>query len=221
MRPVSFLLRILFLLFLTTHSTQALPQATTESASLERAGRMLEEGRLTEAAENLERLAMTAGPALPELSPTEEEILLRTIETARDLLAEPVTPRNTENSSAARRVLCLARAYFQEELPLREELLEPMRVEKGIERPGVIGSPKPEYTPEAKEARVSGTIIVKTLIDREGCVRRAQVLKGLPFGLEEATTTALRSWTFTPARYQDQPVAVEYILTVNFQPDDD
>jgi TonB family protein len=95
-----------------------------------------------------------------------------------------------------------------------------MKVGKDVTRPELLGGPKPEYTPEARQARVVGNVIMMAMIDREGCVRQARVLKGQPFGLGEAAAAAVRRWTFRPATYQNRPVAVDYVLTVTFQPDE-
>jgi TonB family protein len=55
------------------------------------------------------------------------------------------------------------------------------------------------------------------VIDREGCVRTARVLKGLPYGLDRSSIDAIKNWTFNPATFNGEPVKVYYVLTVNYQ----
>lgn len=64
--------------------------------------------------------------------------------------------------------------------------------------------------------RVQGVVILETVIDEHGDVTDVKVLKGLPKGLSEAAVDAVRAWKFKPARKDGMPVAVFYVLTVNF-----
>jgi outer membrane biosynthesis protein TonB len=64
---------------------------------------------------------------------------------------------------------------------------------------------------------VEGAVLVESIIDREGCVRKMKLLKGLPKGLAEDTLKRLSLWVFSPALLEGKPVAVYYTLTVNFK----
>ncbi len=44
-----------------------------------------------------------------------------------------------------------------------------------------------------------------------------QVMKPLPFGLDDAAVQAVRQWCFTPATLQGRPVPVYFRLTVHFR----
>ncbi len=44
-----------------------------------------------------------------------------------------------------------------------------------------------------------------------------QVLKPLPFGLDQAAVDAVRRWKFKPGTLNGQPVDVIFNLTVNFK----
>lgn len=94
----------------------------------------------------------------------------------------------------------------------------PRLVEGDITPPRVIERPAPQYTPEAREQRMQGVVILQLEIDTRGTVRDAKVLKGLPMGLAEAALEAVRRWRFEPALDADgQPVAVYYNITINFR----
>ena len=66
----------------------------------------------------------------------------------------------------------------------------------------------PEYPELARKAGIEGTVWVKILIDKQGNVRDAQILRGIGAGLDEAAIKALRSTKYTPAIQNNQPVAV-------------
>lgn len=93
----------------------------------------------------------------------------------------------------------------------------PYRVGENVSRPEKISGAPPVYTELARKAGVTGTVIIEAIIDEEGNVTNAQVLKGLPMGLDQASLDAVRTWKFKPARFEGRPVKVYYTLTVNFQ----
>lgn len=78
---------------------------------------------------------------------------------------------------------------------------------------------EPVIPEEARKARVSGIVIIEAVIDRQGRVSEARVLKPLPFGLDDAAIEAVKQWTFEPGTLDGQPVDVIFNLTVNVKPD--
>ena len=93
----------------------------------------------------------------------------------------------------------------------------PMNVGGNVTRPVKLSAPQPQYTEEARRARVQGVVIVQAIIDCDGFVASTTVLKGLPMGLSEAAVDAIRQWRFQPARQDGRAVMVYYNLTVNFR----
>ena len=75
----------------------------------------------------------------------------------------------------------------------------------------------PEYTELARKARVEGIVIIEAIIDQNGNVTDARILKGLPFGLEQSALDAVKRWKFVPGTLNGQPVPVFYDLTINFR----
>ena len=84
-------------------------------------------------------------------------------------------------------------------------------------RPEKVSGLGPEYTPEARRARIQGVVIIEVLIDEAGNVTNAKVLKPLPLGLDYQAVEAVKRWKFRPATLHGRPVAVYYNLTVNFR----
>ncbi len=59
--------------------------------------------------------------------------------------------------------------------------------------------------------------MLRTVIDEQGLVKDVEVIEGQPYGLSEAAIAAVRTWRFHPALYEGEPVAVFYLLTINFR----
>lgn len=94
-----------------------------------------------------------------------------------------------------------------------------LRVGGNVKAPVILTKVEPHYSEEARQARISGIVIIEVLIDKAGMVKEATVLKGLPMGLSEAAVEAVRQWMFVPATKDGQPVDVVFNLTVNFKLD--
>ncbi|MDE2921431.1 MAG: energy transducer TonB [Acidobacteriota bacterium] len=77
----------------------------------------------------------------------------------------------------------------------------------------------PQYPDLAREARIQGVVILKTLIDDEGNVADIEVLKSLPMGLSEAAVDAVKQWKFRPAMVDGTAVPANHHVTVNFRLD--
>jgi len=73
------------------------------------------------------------------------------------------------------------------------------------------------YTEVARKARVAGIVIIEAIIDRNGTVTDARVIKPLPMGLDQQALEAVKKWKFKPGTLNGQPVPVVYNLTVNFR----
>jgi len=128
---------------------------------------------------------------------------------AREALAKAGSDEKAVADS--RIVLCQARSHLPDEL---ESPGEAQKVEGNVTRPvKIAGSPPTE---EARLARVKGTVVVDGIIDREGCLRKLKLAKGLPKGLPDTVLRGLSSWVFSPATQEGKPVAVYYTLTINF-----
>lgn len=92
----------------------------------------------------------------------------------------------------------------------------PMKVGGSVLPPRKIYSPAPPYTEEARQGRIQGVVILEAIIDAEGNVRDAKVLKGLPMGLTESALDTAMQWTFEPATMEGEAVAVYFSLTIRF-----
>ena len=91
-----------------------------------------------------------------------------------------------------------------------------LRVGGDVKAPVVIKRVEPVYPEEARKQRISGIVIIEARISEAGVVEDVQVLKPLPFGLDQAAADAVKQWEFRPATLDGKPVSVIFNLTVNF-----
>ena len=90
-----------------------------------------------------------------------------------------------------------------------------IRVGGGITPPRKIVDYRPEYPPDAREARVQGVVIVEVLIGADGKVEQTKVLRSIP-QLDQAAIDAVRQWEFTPTLLNGEAKKVIMTVTVNF-----
>ncbi len=86
-----------------------------------------------------------------------------------------------------------------------------------VTAPVAIEKTPPAYPEEGRKAKHQGRVVLRTVIDEQGLVQDIEVIEGQPYGLSEAAMAAVRTWRFQPALYEGEPVAVIYILTINFR----
>lgn len=129
--------------------------------------------------------------------------------------AMPVEAESEEEVEAA----TMAETGFPEVYARPEESVEiPVvafwKVEK---KPQPKYSPKPGYPEKARIAEMEGQAIVEALVDVDGKVIDARLVKSSGFDiLDQAAMNAARSWTFSPAEQRGKPVRVWVNIPFNF-----
>lgn len=73
----------------------------------------------------------------------------------------------------------------------------------------------PEYPADLRERGVSGRVVVKVLIDKQGTVVSATGVEGNS-ALVDSTLNAVKQWKFRPYILDNEPVEVETTVTVDF-----
>ena len=84
------------------------------------------------------------------------------------------------------------------------------------EPPRVLKIKQPTYPPEAFRQRVSGTVVLRVVIDENGRVKDPRVVRSIP-ALDAAAIQATKGWRFTPARKNGQAVQVTIDTPVTFK----
>lgn len=91
------------------------------------------------------------------------------------------------------------------------------RIGAGIVPPKPVKKVEPEYSAQAREARVQGTAVFEVVIDESGIPTNITVLSPLGFGLDENARIAIEQWRFTPALKSGKPVKMRGHIEVNFR----
>jgi periplasmic protein TonB len=91
------------------------------------------------------------------------------------------------------------------------------KVGGGITAPKPVDTPDPEYTEEARRAKIQGTCILWLIVDAEGHPRDIRVVRGLGYGLDAKALETVKQWRFEPARKDGQPVNVQVSVEVGFR----
>jgi len=92
-------------------------------------------------------------------------------------------------------------------------------VTKPIDRPvEIVFKPTPEYTDEARSARIEGTVSLELEFTAAGDVRVLRVVRGLGHGLDEAAQRAALRIRFKPAQSSDgRPVDSRATVHITFR----
>ncbi len=91
------------------------------------------------------------------------------------------------------------------------------RIGGGVSAPVALYTPEPEFSEEARKAKVSGNVIVYLQVDEQGRPIHVRVLRGLGMGLDEKAIAAVQQYRFKPAQENGHAVRVEMNIDVNFQ----
>jgi protein TonB len=92
--------------------------------------------------------------------------------------------------------------------------------EPGITDPVAIDKPEPQYSEEARQAKLEGSVMLEVVVDEEGRVRSAKVLRPLrpmELGLNEMAVMAAIKWKFKPGMKDGKAVAVATQIEIPFR----
>jgi protein TonB len=91
----------------------------------------------------------------------------------------------------------------------------PIRPHSGMKAPVKTRDVAPVYPAIAREAHVSGVVILEAVLNAQGGVESVRVLRSIPL-LDQAAIDAVHQWRYTPTLLNGQPVPVVITVTVNF-----
>ncbi len=91
-----------------------------------------------------------------------------------------------------------------------EEMPEPIGGIEGIQK-------KIVYPEIAKRAGVQGRVYIKAFVDEAGNVKKAEVIKGIGAGCDEAAVAAVLKTKFKPGKQRGKPVRVQVSIPILFK----
>ncbi|HUX09102.1 MAG TPA: TonB family protein [Terriglobia bacterium] len=86
-----------------------------------------------------------------------------------------------------------------------------------VSAPIPIYKPEPPYSEQARKAKYQGAVVLWVVVDAQGNVDSAEVVKPLGMGLDENALTTVKTWKFKPAMRNGAPVAVKVMVEVTFR----
>ena len=99
---------------------------------------------------------------------------------------------------------------------------EPYEITSVDQKPGIAKSFPPDYPSEAKANNISGKVIVKFVVTKEGKAKDYSIIDSVPPGVfDESALAAIKEYRFTPALKDGIPVDVVVHLPITFGLRDD
>lgn len=93
-------------------------------------------------------------------------------------------------------------------IPAEEYLISKM--------PRIKSEVRVPYPPEARQKNIEGAVVMDILIDEKGKVRKATLIEGPGYGLNEAALNAIYKFEFQPAYVDNKAVAVQIRYSYRF-----
>jgi TonB family protein len=95
----------------------------------------------------------------------------------------------------------------------------PRIVAGSVEPPKLSTKVKPVYPEEARLSKIEGKVFLEAIIDETGRVTDVRVRSAVApdLGLSDAAITAVRQWTYEPAKQEGKPVKVYFTVVVDFR----
>ncbi len=133
------------------------------------------------------------------------------------IIGAATEPNSTDEARRAH-ILGTVAAVQQTAPPAPEQEQKPaQRVGPGVTPPRAIPPmPEPEYTDEARQAHIQGTVVLDVIIRADGSGKVNKVVQGLGYGLDEKAIEAFEKWRFTPGTVDGKPVGVQLQVVINF-----
>jgi TonB family protein len=106
--------------------------------------------------------------------------------------------------------------------PIGEAAVHAQQVVDGndpeVTLPKVVSEVKPQYTPEAMQAKIEGTVFMKAVVRTDGTPVDIEITESLDteYGLDKQAVTALSQWRFEPGVKDGKPVPVLITVEMRF-----
>lgn len=91
------------------------------------------------------------------------------------------------------------------------------KVGPGIVPPKVLEKSEPQYTDEAKDAKIQGTVGLAVIVGVDQRAHDIELTKSLDPGLDASAIRAIQTWRFQPGTKDGKPVPVRARIDVNFR----
>jgi len=86
----------------------------------------------------------------------------------------------------------------------------------GVSEPRLLSQTQPEYSDDARKARIQGTVELLVIVNPDGTVKFDTVRQSLGYGLDQRAIDAVKKWKFVPGKKDGKAVATYVSVLVNF-----
>jgi len=100
-------------------------------------------------------------------------------------------------------------------IPVRAQ--EPYKVGGDVTAPSVAQKVDPDYSEEARKAKISGPVLLSLTVGVDGMAHDISVVKSLGSGLDLKAVEAVQKWHFNPGMRNGEPVPVLATIEINFR----
>ncbi|MEZ5400719.1 MAG: M56 family metallopeptidase [Bryobacteraceae bacterium] len=83
--------------------------------------------------------------------------------------------------------------------------------------PRLLSKVEPQYTEEARQAKIAGTCVLSVIVGPDGLAREIEVRRSLDEGLDAKAIEAVEQWVFEPGIKDGSAVPVRATIEVNFR----
>src|SRR6185312_14214386 len=90
-------------------------------------------------------------------------------------------------------------------------------VGNGVTAPKLVHHVNPEYTDQARKAKLNGTVVLSLIVGTDGVPKSIKVIRPLGMGLDENAVAAVQQWRFEPGTKDGVPVPVGLTAEVSYR----
>ena len=87
----------------------------------------------------------------------------------------------------------------------------------GATSPRLLSKVEPDYSEEARDAKLQGTVMLAVEVWEDGVAHNIRVVRSLGLGLDEKAVEAARKWRFLPGMKDGKPVRVAAQIHMSFR----
>jgi TonB family protein len=113
-----------------------------------------------------------------------------------------------------RAFVCLSAFSQQTQTPLPEGVY---RIGNGVTPPQVLSKVDPQYSEEARIAKLTGTVSITLVVGEDGDARNVRALTSPGLSMDDAAIAAVSKWRFKPGLKDGMPVPVSVDVEVQFR----
>jgi TonB family protein len=92
-----------------------------------------------------------------------------------------------------------------------------VKAQGDVNPPRIAKSVNPVYPEAARQARISGLVLLNVRVDKSGNIKDVMALKSVDESLSRAAIEAVKQWKYEPYIKDGKPVEIVFTVTINFQ----